>query len=111
MARVFYYLSAAALQYIAPLILMLFLGLILRTLTYNMSNDNPYITAATVNSTTTAGGGGGSTATTKKDYARLIRGLFSVRMVNGVMSYVTWWSVVTYCMTSSFGMVYLKYLF
>lgn len=103
-ARVFYYLSAAALQYIAPLILMLFLGLMLRTLTYNMSKENTMeqLAAAVANST--------SGVIEKKDYAKLIRGLFSVKMVYGTCSYVTWWSLVTYCMTSCFGMVYLKYL-
>jgi len=103
-ARVFYYLSAAALQYIAPLILMLFLGLILRTLTYNMSSENPLLRNAT------SAKGNSTESDAKKDYARLIRSLFSVKMVNGTFSYITWWSLVTYCMTSSFGMVYLKYL-
>ena len=101
-ARVFYYLSAAALQYMAPLILVLFLGMMLRTLSYNMSSDNPLRTAAPVNNSTAS--------TQKKDYAKLIRSLFSVKMVYGICSYVTWWSLVAYCMTSCFGMVYLKYL-
>lgn len=102
-ARVFYYLSAAALQYIAPLVLMLFLGLILRTLTYNMSTESPYVRNANLKSNSTE-------ALMRKDYAKLIRGLFSVKMVNGTFSYITWWSLVTYCMSSSFGMFYLKYL-
>jgi len=102
-ARVFYYLSAAALQYIAPLILMLFLGLMLRTLTYNMSSENSLARAAGAASNSTVNN-------QKKDYSKLIRSLFSVKMVYGTCSYVTWWSLVTYCMTSCFGMVYLKYL-
>lgn len=100
-ARVFYYLSAAALQYVAPLILMLFFSLMLRTLTYNMVEPT---SARNITLTEKAAG------EQKKEYAKLIRSLFSVKMVNGVCSYLTWWTCVSYFLTSCFGTAYLKFL-
>ena len=101
-ARVFYYLSAAALQYMAPLILMLFLALMLRTLTYNMLDTVPASSVVTAGNT--------SASAQKKEYAKLIRSIFSVPLVKGICSYLTWWTLVVYFMTSCFGMVYLKFL-
>ena len=101
-ARVFYYFSAAALQYIAPLILMLFLGLMVRTLTYNM-NDNTPVSNLFFASNSTEN-------QERKEYAQLLRSLFSVQLFAGICSYLSWWSMVSYLLTSCFGMVYLKFL-
>uniref|UniRef100_A0A069DMN5 Transmembrane protein 161B n=1 Tax=Clytia hemisphaerica TaxID=252671 RepID=A0A069DMN5_9CNID len=99
-ARVFYYLSAAALQYLAPLLLMLFLGFMLRSLTYNLEDlkDIPSIL------------NGKKPSDDKQLYAKLIRSLMSVKLAKGVTSFLCWWTNVTFFMTSCFGVVYFKYL-
>ena len=89
-ARVFYYLSAAALQYITPLILVLFLSLMVRTLTYRM-NDSTALASFLVNNTLPDG---------KEEYAKMMRGLFSVKLFNGLCSYFSWWVLNVYFITS-----------
>lgn len=103
-ARVFYYLSAAALQYISPLVFMLFLGLMMRTLTYNMVD--------TIASSPKQQKASNGTASEQQriEYTMLIRALFSVKLSSGICSYLAWWTSMTYFMTSCFGLVYLKYL-
>ena len=98
-ARVFYYLSAAALQYVAPLLMMLFLGLLLRSLMYNLQD----YTDLSVSS-------GSKSTDEKQQYTKLIRSLFSVKLAKGVASFLCWWTNVTFFMTSCFGVVYFKYL-
>jgi len=101
-ARVFYYLSAAALQYVAPIILMLFFGMMMRTLTYNMSDVTPQSNIFFASNSTEN--------QQRKEYAQLIRSLFSVKLFNAVCSYLAWWTLASYFFTSCFGMVYLKFL-
>lgn len=103
-ARVFYYLSAAALQYLAPLLLMLFLGLMVRTLTYNMTDNvqSPFNDPHKQNMT--------NAERERQQYTFLIRSLFSVKLTKGICSYFAWWTSLTYFITSTFGLVYLKYL-
>ena len=98
-ARVFYYLSAAALQYVAPLLMMLFLGLLLRSLMYNLQDYTDLSVSSSSKSTDE-----------KQQYTKLIRSLFSVKLAKGVASFLCWWTNVTFFMTSCFGVVYFKYL-
>lgn len=96
-ARVFYYLSAAALQYIAPLLFTLFLTMMVRSLQYNIHDyDLSQVDLEKLDE--------------QSKYTKIIRSLFSVQLAKGVCSYLTWWSTVTYFMTSCFGLVYFKYL-
>lgn len=81
-ARVFYYLSAAALQYVAPLVFMLFLGLMTRTLTYNMVDTLPSSTSLKANAT--------ESEQQRSEYTRLFRSLFSVKLSSSVCSYLAW---------------------
>jgi len=103
-ARVFYYLSAAALQYIAPMLLLLFAGLMYRTLTYNMTASGELSVTYDVIANMT------SNREETKEYAKLIRSLFTVELVRGIFSFITWWCLVAFFVTSCFGVVYLKYL-
>lgn len=98
-ARVFYYLSAAALQYVAPLLMMLFLGLLLRSLMYNLQD---YTDLSLTSSS--------KSPDEKQQYTKLIRSLLSVKLAKGVASFLCWWTNVTFFMTSCFGVVYFKYL-
>ncbi|XP_068693083.1 transmembrane protein 161B-like [Montipora foliosa] len=99
-ARVFYYLSAAALQYLAPTILLLFSVLILRTLGCEDWNSNPVgasriqYSALISNST--------------REAALSLRGVLTPVLFQGVMSYMVWWLCTAWLITSVFGVVYLK---
>ncbi|XP_065646385.1 transmembrane protein 161B isoform X3 [Hydra vulgaris] len=97
-ARVFYYLSAAALQYITPLILVLFLSLMVRTLTYHV-NDSTDLSGFQTNNTLPV---------SKEEYVKMMRGLFSVKLINAICSYFSWWVLNVFFITSAFGSVYLK---
>jgi len=108
-SRVFYYLSAAALQYVAPLLLMLFLSLMLRSLTYHLS-DYTDISLSGLKPGLSSNGTNSTLFDEKQQYARLIRSLLSVNLAKGVCSYLTWWTTVTYFITSCFGLVYFNYL-
>ena len=98
-ARVFYYLSAAALQYVAPLLVILFMGLLLRSLSYNLEDFTDLSLSKS-----------SSSETDKQQYTKLIRSLLSVKLAKGVASFFCWWANVTFFITSCFGVVYFKYL-
>ncbi|XP_031567197.1 transmembrane protein 161B-like [Actinia tenebrosa] len=100
-AGVFYYLSAATLQYLAPTVLILFTALVLRTIEFTDWSAIP------------EGG------TSRLDYSNLIsnstreaalslRGVLSPELFQGVFSYLLWWMCSSWFITSVFGVIYLK---
>lgn len=99
-ARVFYYLSAAALQYLAPTILLLFSVLMLRTLGCANWNSNP-VGASRIQYSSLI-------SNTTREAALSLRGVLTPALFQGVMSYMVWWLCTAWLITSVFGVVYLK---
>lgn len=99
-ARVFYYLSAAALQYLAPTILLLFSVLMLRTLGCSNWNSNPVGVSRIQYSSLISN--------STREAALSLRGVLTPALFQGIMSYMVWWVCVSWLITSVFGVVYLK---
>ncbi|XP_020601398.1 transmembrane protein 161B-like [Orbicella faveolata] len=99
-ARVFYYLSAAALQYLAPTILLLFSVLTLRTLGCTDWNSNPVDVSRLQYSSLISN--------STREAALSLRGVFTPALFEGVMSYMVWWLCTSWFITSLFGVLYLK---
>lgn len=99
-ARVFYYLSAAALQYLAPTILLLFSVLMLRTLGCEDWNSNP-VGASRIQYSTFI-------SNRTREAALSLRGVLTPVLFQGIMSYMVWWLCTAWLITSVFGVIYLK---
>ncbi|CAB4021771.1 Hypothetical predicted protein [Paramuricea clavata] len=95
---VFYYLTAASLQYLTPVILLIFFTITLRTAgTTDWDSTNALmrrlqksmiVSNITVNA------------------VQNLRHVFVSELVRAVTSYFTWWTCLTMFMTSAFGVVY-----
>jgi len=100
-ARVFYYLSTVALQYLAPVILILFLSL--SWLSVDASPSTPFsglLNETADNSTNFSEG---------TEYTLILRRVFTCNdLVKGLVSYFIWWTLVTLFSTSAFGVCYLR---
>jgi len=99
-ARVFYYLSAAALQYLAPTILLVFSVLMLRLLGCTDWNSNP-VGASRIQYSSLI-------SNSTREAALSLRGVLTPALFQGVMSYMVWWMCTAWLITSVFGVVYLK---
>ncbi|KAJ7360578.1 hypothetical protein OS493_015686 [Desmophyllum pertusum] len=99
-ARVFYYLSAAALQYLAPTILLMFSVLMLRTLGCTDWNSNP-VGASRIQYSSLI-------SNSTREAALSLRGVLTPELFQGVVSYLVWWLCTSWLITSLFGVVYLK---
>ncbi|XP_015777824.1 PREDICTED: transmembrane protein 161B-like [Acropora digitifera] len=99
-ARVFYYLSAAALQYLAPTILLLFSVLMLRTLGCEDWNSNP-VGASRIQYSAFI-------SNRTREAALSLRGVLTPALFQGIMSYMVWWLCTAWLITSVFGVIYLK---
>ncbi|KAM5193444.1 transmembrane protein 161B isoform 1-T3 [Mantella aurantiaca] len=115
-ARVFYYLCVIALQYVAPLVMLLHTALLLKTLGNHSWGiyDSPMEAAqdsnsgfseqpcpeekmkATVNQITVALGG--------------LKNIFTPLLFRGLLSFLTWWIAACLFSTSLFGLFYHQYL-
>ncbi|XP_063312825.1 transmembrane protein 161B [Pelobates fuscus] len=118
-ARVFYYLCVIALQYMAPLVMLLHLTLLLKTLGnhtwgfYEDSDHSPDVghgshslvselpcpdekTKATVSQITMALGG--------------LKNIFTPLLFRGLLSFLTWWIAVCLFSINLFGLFYHQYL-
>uniref|UniRef100_A0AAX7U654 Transmembrane protein 161B n=1 Tax=Astatotilapia calliptera TaxID=8154 RepID=A0AAX7U654_ASTCA len=122
-ARVFYYLCVIALQYVAPLVMLLHTTLLLKTLgghswwvyheedlpcTHEMNSDSimgEAPTAATVIET-------GARASVAQLSVALggLRTVFSPLLFRGLFSFFTWWIAACLFSTSLFGLFYHQYL-
>ena len=103
-AVVFYYLSAAALQYIAPVLLVMFAAFMLRSTMYNMKSATQLSTSFDIVANMT------KDSRQTKEYAKLIRSLISVPLMRSVLSFATWWGLLVNFTMSCFGVFYLKYI-
>lgn len=99
-ARVFYYLSAAALQYLAPTLLLLFSVLMLRTLGCSDWNSNP-VGASRIQYSSFI-------SNSTREAALNLRAVLTPALFQGMMSYMVWWLCTSWLITTVFGVVYLK---
>ncbi|KAM9446179.1 transmembrane protein 161B isoform 1-T2 [Clarias gariepinus] len=110
-ARVFYYLCVIALQYVAPLVMLLHTTLLLKTLgghswgIYADENEDCHLDTAeqaeaqapqTVAQLSVALGG--------------LRTVFTPLLFRGLLSFLTWWIAACLFSTSLFGLFYHQYL-
>uniref|UniRef100_A0A667Z3N8 Transmembrane protein 161B n=1 Tax=Myripristis murdjan TaxID=586833 RepID=A0A667Z3N8_9TELE len=126
-ARVFYYLCVIALQYVAPLVMLLHTTLLLKTLgghswgvypeddlpcTHEM-NSNPAVGASPIAAPTPApvveAGARASVAQLSVALGGL-RTVFSPLLFRGLLSFLTWWIAACLFSTSLFGLFYHQYL-
>eukprot|EP00112_Aurelia_sp_Birch-Aquarium-sp1_P013452 Seg2856.1 transcript_id=Seg2856.1/GoldUCD/mRNA.D3Y31 product="Transmembrane protein 161B" protein_id=Seg2856.1/GoldUCD/D3Y31 len=99
-ARIFFYLSTVALQYLAPMLLILFLALSWLSIDSTSTAPIPTIFNNTSNSTVFSEG-------TK--YVMILRKAFySTELLQGLTSYFIWWTILTWLSTSIFGVCYLR---
>lgn len=100
-ARIFFYLSTVALQYLAPIVLLLFLSLSWLSVDANASMPAKDIFTSTANNSTLFAEG------TK--YVLVLRRIFYCGdLIKGLISYFTWWTLLTSLSTSLFGVCYLR---
>ncbi|XP_012684144.2 transmembrane protein 161B [Clupea harengus] len=129
-ARVFYYLCVIALQYMAPLVMLLHTTLLLKTLGGHSWGVYPEedLCALHVSSeaAATADGGAGALAAAATEakagaaaapaVAQLsmalggLRTVFSPLLFSGLLSFFTWWIAACLFSTSIFGIFYHQYL-
>uniref|UniRef100_A0A3Q1HDQ1 Transmembrane protein 161B n=1 Tax=Anabas testudineus TaxID=64144 RepID=A0A3Q1HDQ1_ANATE len=109
-ARVFYYLCVIALQYVAPLVMLLHTTLLLKTLGGHSwwvypEEDLPSPTPASVVET-------GARASVAQLSVALggLRTVFSPLLFRGLFSFFTWWIAACLFSTSLFGLFYHQYL-
>ncbi|EDO37046.1 predicted protein, partial [Nematostella vectensis] len=100
-AGVFYYLSAASLQYLAPTVLLLFISLILRTLELTDWDSVADLGPSRIEYSHLI-------SNTTREAALDLRAVLTPELFQGVFSYITWWLCTTWFVTSVFGVVYLK---
>ncbi|XP_029108709.1 transmembrane protein 161B isoform X3 [Scleropages formosus] len=123
-ARVFYYLCVIALQYVAPLVMLLHTTLLLKTLgghSWGVFSDpeQPCPFAANANpaaSVTVAPEPTAPVGLTKTSVSQLsvalggLRTVFSPLLFRGLLSFLTWWIAACLFSTSLFGLFYHQYL-
>ncbi|XP_026994322.2 transmembrane protein 161B isoform X2 [Tachysurus fulvidraco] len=110
-ARVFYYLCVIALQYVAPLVMLLHTTLLLKTLgghswgIYAEGNEDSLLDTT-----------GQAEAQTPQTVAQLsvalggLRTVFTPLLFRGILSFLTWWIAACLFSTSLFGLFYHQYL-
>ncbi|XP_028852948.1 transmembrane protein 161B [Denticeps clupeoides] len=117
-ARVFYYLCVIALQYAAPLVMLLHTTLLLKTLgghSWGVYPEEDVLPPLHVNSDTAVVGAAGpaEAAGATHSVAQLsvaLRTVFSPLLFRGVLSFLTWWIAACLFSTSLFGLFYHQYL-
>ncbi|KAF4074416.1 hypothetical protein AMELA_G00239140 [Ameiurus melas] len=110
-ARVFYYLCVIALQYVAPLVMLLHTTLLLKTLgghswgIYTEENEDCHLGTA-----------GHTEAQAPQTVAQIsvalggLRTVFTPLLFRGLLSFLTWWIAACLFSTSLFGLFYHQYL-
>uniref|UniRef100_A0A7N6FCZ3 Transmembrane protein 161B n=1 Tax=Anabas testudineus TaxID=64144 RepID=A0A7N6FCZ3_ANATE len=126
-ARVFYYLCVIALQYVAPLVMLLHTTLLLKTLgghswwvypeedlpcTHEMNSDSVMGAAPTAAPTPASVVETGARASVAQLSVALggLRTVFSPLLFRGLFSFFTWWIAACLFSTSLFGLFYHQYL-
>eukprot|EP00058_Branchiostoma_floridae_P007219 XP_002592707.1 hypothetical protein BRAFLDRAFT_67147 [Branchiostoma floridae] len=114
--RVFFYLCVVAVQYLAPVVLLLFYVLLLKTLgeyswTGNHVPDSGNLTK-NITEFPSLQQVAGDDEPVKQAAQQLtlafasLRNIFSAVFFRGVVSYLCWWSATTVFVTTAFGMIY-----
>ncbi|KAI5613162.1 transmembrane protein 161B, partial [Silurus asotus] len=110
-ARVFYYLCVIALQYVAPLVMLLHTTLLLKTL-----GGHSWGIYAEENEDCNLGTAGEAEAHAPRTVAQLsvalggLRTVFTPLLFRGLLSFLTWWIAACLFSTSLFGLFYHQYL-
>ena len=116
-ARVFYYLCVVTLQYIAPVIMLVFCTFMLKTLG-DMSWMKPfgiYYPVNVENATKPSQSIFGNTSTLGETAAhfslalRNLKKVFTPMYFKGIFSFMCWWITTAWFTTSAFGLVYYNY--
>ena len=120
-ARVFYYLCVVTLQYLAPIILLLYCTLLLKTLGNFSFSPLFYIplpernlttasvVAQQVNLTELAGDSVTSVASHFSLALASLKQVFTPLYFRGLLSFAVWWICTTWFTTSVFGLMYYSY--
>lgn len=123
-ARVFYYLCVIALQYMAPLVMLLHTTLLLKTLgghtwlvypnedlpcPLEVNSDLGMVAGPTPDPAPGTGPVGSSVAQLSVALGGL-RTVFSPLLFRGLLSFLTWWIAACLFSTSLFGLFYHQYL-
>uniref|UniRef100_A0A6I8NRC2 Transmembrane protein 161B n=1 Tax=Ornithorhynchus anatinus TaxID=9258 RepID=A0A6I8NRC2_ORNAN len=120
-ARVFYYLCVIALQYVAPLVMLLHTTLLLKTLGNHSwgiypepSSDSPMEVnphSSSVNSELPSTDGKMKVTVTQVTVAlSSLKNIFTPLLFRGLLSFLTWWIAACLFSTSLFGLFYHQYL-
>lgn len=120
-ARVFYYLCVIALQYVAPLVMLLHTTLLLKTLgNYSwgiypeLNSDTPVENSLLPNSVYSESppADGKMKVTVVQITMALgsLKNIFTPLLFRGLLSFLTWWIAACLFSTSLFGLFYHQYL-
>ncbi|NWS92097.1 T161B protein, partial [Toxostoma redivivum] len=120
-ARVFYYLCVIALQYIAPLVMVLHSTLLLKTLgnyswgVYPESNsdaavENNLLPSSVFSESPSVDGKTKITVVQVTMALGSLKNIFTPLLFRGLLSFLTWWIAACLFSTSLFGLFYYQYL-
>ncbi|XP_043320636.1 transmembrane protein 161B isoform X2 [Cervus elaphus] len=120
-ARVFYYLCVIALQYVAPLVMLLHTTLLLKTLGNHswgiypesmsaLPVDNSLPSNSLYSELPSADGKMKVTVTQITVALSSLKNIFTPLLFRGLLSFLTWWIAACLFSTSLFGLFYHQYL-
>lgn len=120
-ARVFYYLCVIALQYVAPLVMLLHTTLLLKTLGHHswgiypesistLPVDNGLPSNSVYSELPSADGKVKVTVTQITVALSSLKNIFTPLLFRGLLSFLTWWIAACLFSTSLFGLFYHQYL-
>ncbi|XP_059550126.1 transmembrane protein 161B isoform X1 [Myotis daubentonii] len=120
-ARVFYYLCVIALQYVAPLVMLLHTTLLLKTLGHHswgiypesfstLPVDNSLPSNSVYSELPSADGKVKVTVTQITVALSSLKNIFTPLLFRGLLSFLTWWIAACLFSTSLFGLFYHQYL-
>lgn len=120
-ARVFYYLCVIALQYVAPLVMLLHTTLLLKTLGHHswgiypesistLPVDNSLPSSSVYSELPSADGKVKVTVTQITVALSSLKNIFTPLLFRGLLSFLTWWIAACLFSTSLFGLFYHQYL-
>uniref|UniRef100_A0A673VKJ0 Transmembrane protein 161B n=1 Tax=Suricata suricatta TaxID=37032 RepID=A0A673VKJ0_SURSU len=120
-ARVFYYLCVIALQYVAPLVMLLHTTLLLKTLGNHswgiypesvsaLPADNSLPSSSVYSESPSADGKMKVTVTQITVALSSLKNIFTPLLFRGLLSFLTWWIAACLFSTSLFGLFYHQYL-
>uniref|UniRef100_A0A8I3P6N6 Transmembrane protein 161B n=1 Tax=Canis lupus familiaris TaxID=9615 RepID=A0A8I3P6N6_CANLF len=120
-ARVFYYLCVIALQYVAPLVMLLHTTLLLKTLgnhswgiypesSSTLPVDNTLPSNSVSSELPSADGKMKVTVTQITVALSSLKNIFTPLLFRGLLSFLTWWIAACLFSTSLFGLFYHQYL-